>query len=66
MSLGDGFGVGFRRVVRFLMEYEGKGKGVGRVEGWGGDRQRNRQVNPGEMRQAKAMACKEITGSFPC
>ena len=33
---------------RFAVENEGKflkGKGVGRVGGWGGDRQRNRQVN---------------------
>ena len=30
----------------FPVENEGKkGKGVGRVGGWGGDRQRNRQAN---------------------
>ena len=45
MSLKEGFGVGFRWVVRggFSVENEGK-----RGQGWGernGDRQRNRQVN---------------------
>ena len=48
MSLGEGFGVGLRGVeggAVFLWKAREKGKGVGRVGRWGGDRQRNRQVN---------------------
>ena len=42
MSLGERFRVGFSGGGGFPLE---KGKGVGRVGGWGGDRQRNQQVN---------------------
>ena len=49
VSLGEGFGVTFRGVVGggFPVENltEKRGMGVERVGGWGGDRQRNRQVN---------------------
>ena len=47
MSLGEGFGVGFRCVVGggFPVDNEGKGEGGGDGGGSGGDRQRNRQVN---------------------
>ena len=47
MSLGEGFGVGFRKVVGggLPLKNEGKGEGGGEGGGWGGDRQRNRQVN---------------------
>ena len=47
MSLGEGFWFGFRGVagVVFLWKMREKGEGVGRVGGWGGDRQRNRQVS---------------------
>ena len=41
MSLGEGFGVGSGGMVGGGL----KGKGVGRVGGWGRDRQRDRQVN---------------------
>ena len=46
MCLGEGFGVGFRRVVggSFPVESEGKGDGDGEGGGWDRDRQRNRQV----------------------
>ena len=39
MSLGEGFGGGFRGIgggVVSLWEVRGKGQGVGRVGGWGG------------------------------
>ena len=47
MSLGEGFGVGFRWVMGggFALENKGKGEGGGEGGGWGRDRQRNRQVN---------------------
>ena len=47
MSLGEGFGVGFRGWwgAVFPVENKGKGEGGGKGGGWGGDRQRNRQVN---------------------
>ena len=46
-SSREGFGVGFRWVVEggFPVESEGKGGGGGEGGVWGGDRQRNRQVN---------------------
>ena len=47
MSLGEGFGVGFRGVVGggLPVRNKGKGRGGGKGGGWGRDRQRNRQVN---------------------
>ena len=47
MSLGEGFRFGFSGVagVVFLWKMRANGEGGGRVRGWGGDRQRNRQVN---------------------
>ena len=47
MSLGEGFGVGFREVVEggFPVENKGIGEGGGEGGGWGWNRQRNRQVN---------------------
>ena len=49
MSLGKGFGVGFRWAVGWLSckkEEKGEAGGEGgEGGGWGGDRQRNRQVN---------------------
>ena len=44
VSLGEGFSGGGGGVV-FLWRMREKGKGVGRVTGWGGDRQRHRQVD---------------------
>ena len=47
VSLGEGFGVGFRGVVGGGFPVKNKGKGAGSGEGgwWGRDRQRNQQVN---------------------
>ena len=49
VSLGEGFGAGFRWVVWGGLscgkENEGKGEGGGEGGGWGWDWQRNRQVN---------------------
>ena len=45
MSLGEGFGVGFRSVVGDGFPMENNGKGGGEGGGWGRDRQRNWQVN---------------------
>ena len=45
MSLGEGFGVGFMGLVGGGFPVRSKGKGEGMRGGWGGDRQRNRQVN---------------------
>ena len=42
MSLGERFGVGFRWVVGVVFLWREKGKGGGE---WGGDMQRNWQVN---------------------
>ena len=44
MSLGEGFGVGFRGVVGGGFPLENKGGG-GEGGGWGGDRQRHWHVN---------------------
>ena len=52
VSLGEGFGVGFRRVAGggFPVESEReKGNGGGEGGGWGGDGQGNRQVNAQAM-----------------
>ena len=35
MSLGEGFGVGFRRVVGGGFPWDNEGKGEGGGEGWG-------------------------------
>ena len=45
--LGEGFGVRFRWVVGggFPVENKERAKGGGEGGAWGGDRQRNRQVN---------------------
>ena len=48
MSLAEGRGIGFRGVVGggfSLWKIQEKGKGVGEGGGWGGDSQRNHQVN---------------------
>ena len=47
VSLGEGFGVGFRQVAGggSPLECEGKGEGGGEGGGWGGDGKRIRQVN---------------------
>ena len=48
MSVGEGFGSGSGRGRvggGFPVKIRERGKGVGRVGGWGKDRQENRQVN---------------------
>ena len=47
LTLGKGFGVGFRWALGGALPVgnEGEGEGGGEGGGWGGDMQRNRQVN---------------------